>query len=96
MLQYIPQLVQTYRSRLVGALSIPMMCIQTPGGVLMVLSIVLRPGTNWTSWITFAVAAILQGLLLAMCLIWKVKQHKAGMDDFGRPIATDERTPLLN
>ena len=47
--QYAPQLLHTYRSKLVGALSIPMMCIQTPGGVLMVLSIALRPGTNWTS-----------------------------------------------
>jgi hypothetical protein len=26
-----------------------MMMIQTPGGILMVTSIVLRPGTNWTS-----------------------------------------------
>ena len=48
-IQYAPQLIHTYRSKLVGALSIPMMCIQTPGGVLMVLSIALRPGTNWTS-----------------------------------------------
>jgi len=47
--QYAPQLIHTYRSKLVGALSIPMMCIQTPGGVLMVLSIALRPGANWTS-----------------------------------------------
>ena len=48
-IQYAPQLLHTYRSRLVGALSIPMMMIQTPGGFLMVTSIVLRPGTNWTS-----------------------------------------------
>ncbi|KAH9474897.1 hypothetical protein JR316_0013365 [Psilocybe cubensis] len=49
-IQYAPQLAHTYRTRLVGALSVPMMCIQTPGGVLMVLSIVWRPGTNWTTW----------------------------------------------
>lgn len=48
-IQYAPQLLHTYRSRLVGALSIPMMMIQTPGGFLMVTSIALRPGTNWTS-----------------------------------------------
>lgn len=52
-IQYAPQLLHTYRSKLVGALSIPMMCIQTPGGVLMVLSIALRPGTNWTSQFLF-------------------------------------------
>lgn len=48
-LQYAPQLVHTYKSKLVGALSIKMMCIQSPGALLMVLSIALRPGTNWTS-----------------------------------------------
>jgi len=48
MLQYAPQIVHTYRLKLVGALSIPMMLMQTPGGVAMVLSIALRPGTNWT------------------------------------------------
>lgn len=40
--QYAPQIVHTYRSKLVGALSIPMMLIQTPGAVFMVLSIALR------------------------------------------------------
>lgn len=41
-LQYAPQLVHTYKSKLVGALSIPMMCIQTPGTTFMVVSIILR------------------------------------------------------
>ena len=48
-LQYAPQIAHTFRLKLVGALSIPMMCLQTPGAVLMVLSIALRPGTDWTS-----------------------------------------------
>lgn len=41
-IQYTPQLVHTYRMKLVGAISIPMMLIQSPGAVLMVLSIALR------------------------------------------------------
>lgn len=48
-IQYAPQIMHTYNAKLVGALSIPMMLIQSPGAVLMVLSIALRPGTNWTS-----------------------------------------------
>lgn len=40
--QYAPQLVHTYRTKLVGALSIPTMCIQSPGSAIMVLSIALR------------------------------------------------------
>lgn len=41
-MQYAPQLVHTYRLKLVGALSIKMMLIQSPGAVFMVLSIALR------------------------------------------------------
>jgi len=41
-IQYAPQLIHTYRFKLVGALSIPMMCIQSPGAVLMILGIALR------------------------------------------------------
>lgn len=48
-IQYAPQIARTYHAKVVGALSIPMMMIQSPGAVLMVLSIALRPDTNWTS-----------------------------------------------
>lgn len=41
-IQYCPQLLHTYRLKLVGALSIPMMIIQSPGAGLMVISIALR------------------------------------------------------
>ena len=108
-MQYAPQISHTFRLKLVGALSIPMMCLQTPGAVLMVLSIALRPGTDWTSesppisfslltgaeltsdvrcsaWISYAVAGVMQGVLLVMCLVFRARQHAAGLDDFGRPL----------
>jgi len=102
--QYFPQLLYTYRSKKVGALSIPMMCIQTPGAVLMVVSIAIRPGTDWTSWAPFAVAGIMQGALLAMCIVWHFRERRLGLDDFGHPVnapaqphpaTPDERTHLL-
>jgi hypothetical protein len=40
----------------------------------------------WLGWITFLVAALLQGCLLIICISWKVRQHKLGIDDFGNPI----------
>ncbi|KAI0357937.1 hypothetical protein OH77DRAFT_1475815 [Trametes cingulata] len=89
-LQYAPQIAHTARIKLVGALSIPMMLIQTPGAVLMVLSIALRPGTNWTTWISYAVAGAMQGILLVMCIIFRARQHKLGLDDFGRPLPGSE------
>ncbi|KAI0752914.1 hypothetical protein C8Q80DRAFT_1267379 [Daedaleopsis nitida] len=86
-MQYAPQIAHTFRIKLVGALSIPMMCIQTPGAILMVLSIALRPGTNWTTWISYAVAGVMQGILLVMCIVFRGRQHALGLDDFGRPLA---------
>ncbi|KAI0768329.1 hypothetical protein BD413DRAFT_135076 [Trametes elegans] len=85
-LQYAPQIAHTWRLQHVGALSIPMMLIQTPGAILMVLSIALRPGTNWTTWISYAVAGAMQGVLLAMCIVFRFRQHRLGLDDFGRPL----------
>jgi len=101
--QYTPQLWHTYRARLVGAISVPMMCMQTPGAVIMCISIAIRPGTNWTSWITYATAGTFQGTLLVMCIAWKLRQHRLEIDDFGRPWQSslgsgrvDERTSLIN
>lgn len=85
-IQYAPQLTHTYKAKTVGALSIPMMLIQSPGAAVMVLSIALRPGTNWTSWITFAVSGIMQAILLGMCLVWKARQRRLDIDDFGEPV----------
>ena len=41
-IQYYPQFMYTYKLKLVGALSIPMMIIQSPGGFIMAASIALR------------------------------------------------------
>jgi len=89
-LQYLPQLVHTYRLKLVGALSIKMMLMQSPGAIAMVLSIALRPDTNWTTWLPYAVAGALQGTLLVMCLFWRARQHRLGIDDFGKPLDSAE------
>jgi hypothetical protein len=45
-----------------------------------------KPDGSHIGWITFAVAAVLQGCLLVMCCIWKIRQNKLGIDDFGNPV----------
>ncbi|KAH8112396.1 hypothetical protein DFH11DRAFT_489946 [Phellopilus nigrolimitatus] len=101
-IQYCPQLMHTYRLKLVGALSLPMMIIQSPGAALMVISIAMRPGTDWTSWIMFAVSGIMQAILLLMCIAWKIRQQRLGIDDFGHPLSSSHSTdsaasaPLLH
>ncbi|WVQ73649.1 hypothetical protein IAR50_003229 [Cryptococcus sp. DSM 104548] len=99
-LQYAPQIYQTYSSKLVGALSIGTMIIQVPGSVLFVLSLVFREGTDWTSWLAYAVTGGMQGALLVICLIWKQRQKRLGIDDFGNPLLeateSNEAQPLVN
>jgi uncharacterized protein with PQ loop repeat len=68
-LQYAPQIYKTYRAGLVGALSLGTMIIQVPGSVLFVLSIAIRPGVNWSSWIPYAVTGAMQGALLVSHLL---------------------------
>ncbi|KAJ2783969.1 monovalent cation:H+ antiporter, CPA1 (nhx1) [Coemansia interrupta] len=78
-LQFFPQIIKTWRAKTVGALSIPMMLMQTPGGFLFAYSIAIRPGVNWSSWISTFMAATLQGVLLAICLMFeaRAKQEQA-------------------
>lgn len=48
------------------------------------------PLTFDLAWSPYAVAGVLQGTLLVMCLLWKSRQHKLGIDDFGNPLISVE------
>lgn len=66
-IQYFPQIWTTFRLRKVGSLSIPMMCIQTPGSLVWAASLAQRLGVEgWSAWGTYVVTALLQGSLLVM------------------------------
>lgn len=38
----------------------------------------------------------MQGSLLVMCLAWKVRQARLGMDDFGKPLGPDVPTVTVS
>jgi hypothetical protein len=63
-----------------------MMMLQTPGTVLFVYSLIVRPGTNWTAWLTYMVTGILQGTLLTMCIVWHFRNKKLGINDLDTPV----------
>lgn len=68
-IQYLPQIYTTFRLRCVGSLSIPMMCIQTPGSLVWAASLAAREGKNgWSIWGVLVVTAFLQGTLLVMAV----------------------------
>ncbi|KAL7417289.1 hypothetical protein BDY24DRAFT_377353 [Mrakia frigida] len=101
--QYLPQILLTWNEGFIGSLSIPTMIIQVPGSVAFVVSIAIREGTSWSSWMPYAITGFLQSGLLVMCLCWKQREKRLGIDDFGRPLLEDdvngeeddERTPLV-
>ncbi|KAK6087605.1 hypothetical protein SCUP234_01763 [Seiridium cupressi] len=71
-IQYIPQIWMTYRLKHAGSLSIPMMCVQTPGGLLFAASLGARLGwEGWSSWGVYVLTAIMQGIVLCMALSYE-------------------------
>ncbi|KAK6515183.1 hypothetical protein TWF506_007528 [Arthrobotrys conoides] len=79
-IQYIPQIFTTYKLKAVGSLSIPMMCIQTPGSFIWALSLATREGTDWSSWLVYCVTGVLQGSLLVMAIIFERRRKQEEAD----------------
>lgn len=75
-IQYLPQLKTTLTLKRSGSLSIPMMCVQTPGGFIWTATLILKPGSNWSSWLPYLTAAILQGILLILCTYYEYIAEK--------------------
>ncbi|KAL1989623.1 hypothetical protein VTN49DRAFT_6820 [Thermomyces lanuginosus] len=107
-IQYFPQIYTTFRLQRVGSLSIPMMCIQTPGSLVWAASLAARLGTEgWSTWGVYVLTAILQGTLLMMAVYFEYLGPKKDIistippsDDGevsseGRNGSASERTPLL-
>jgi hypothetical protein len=68
------------------------------GSALFVYSIATRPGTNWTAWITYMVTGVLQGTLLAMCIVWHYRSKRLGIDELhsSQEEESSESTALLH
>jgi uncharacterized protein with PQ loop repeat len=102
-IQYLPQIWTTYHIKHVGSLSIPMMCIQTPGGFVFAMSLYLRLGwEGWSTWGIFLLTATMQGMLLAMALYYErcgsngddaTAAAAAADDDDDEPIQRRPRRP---
>ena len=109
-IQYFPQLWTTWKMGRVGSLSIPMMCVQTPGGFAWAASLAARLGwAGWSSWGIYLITATMQGILLIMGGIFEFKAWKEGRkigdeDEDGEAsddetiteqTPANERTPLM-
>ncbi|KAJ2893424.1 hypothetical protein MKZ38_008682 [Zalerion maritima] len=82
-IQYAPQIWTTYRLKHVGSLSIPMMCIQTPGGYLFAGSLYARLGARgWSSWAIILVTASSQAVLLVLAIYYELLNRRSS-DEVG-------------
>jgi uncharacterized protein with PQ loop repeat len=99
-IQYFPQIYTTATLRHAGTLSIPMMCMQTPGGFLWAFSLAQREGTSWSSWLPYFTAASLQGVVLILAVYFErfSKSPSDGTHDSQQSTSTqdNESAPLLN
>ncbi|KAK4448471.1 hypothetical protein QBC34DRAFT_407476 [Podospora aff. communis PSN243] len=87
--QYLPQIWMTYHIKHVGSLSIPMMCMQTPGGFIFAGSLFARLGwAGWSSWGIFVLTASMQGILLAMAIYYETVAHNQA----GKPLHRGHRS----
>ncbi|KAF3798330.1 hypothetical protein GCG54_00009606 [Colletotrichum gloeosporioides] len=93
-IQYVPQIWTTYHIKHVGSLSIPMMCIQTPGGFLFAGSLFARLGwEGWSTWGVFVLTALMQGVLLAMAIYYEFQEHHAEPPQSPRTSVDEPRRP---
>lgn len=75
-IQYFPQIYTTYVLKRVASLSIPMMCIQTPGSFVWAASLAARFGASgWSAWGVYVVTGTLQGTLLGMGIWFDILGH---------------------
>lgn len=80
--QYVPQIWTTYRLKHVGSLSIPMMCMQTPGGFLFAASLFARLGVaGWSTWVIYLLTATMQGIVLVLGVYYEMdsRRHEGSM-----------------
>ncbi|OKL62707.1 hypothetical protein UA08_01640 [Talaromyces atroroseus] len=90
-IQYFPQIWTTFRLQKVGSLSIPMMCIQTPGSLVWAASLAQRLGVEgWSAWGVYVLTAILQGTLLVMGIYFEYLGPKKDVID--HPFVSDAQS----
>lgn len=52
----------------------------------------IQPGTDWTSWISYCVSGALQGVLLAVCVAWWVRERAMEKEEAGRRLLVGDES----
>ncbi|GEQ67057.1 hypothetical protein JCM33374_g720 [Metschnikowia sp. JCM 33374] len=94
--KYVPQILTTFHLKHPGTLSIGMMCIQTPGGFLFTATLFFTKGSHWSSWMSYFVAALLQGTLLALCIYYEYFSGNKDLERVNVETISEENTQETN
>ncbi len=87
-IQYFPQIYETWSLGHVASLSIPMMCLQTPGSFLWSASLFARLGIEgWSTWGVYLVTGTLQGCLLVMGITFEIRDRKQKQNTEGENVS---------
>ena len=75
--QYLPQIHHTYSAWDYGSLSITSLFMKVPGSYLWVYFLTSQESADYTTWLPFLSAAMLQTFLLGLCLKIRYDNKKA-------------------
>jgi uncharacterized protein with PQ loop repeat len=73
--QYVPQMITTCKLRDNGSLSVVLLCIQAPGGLVNSMFLCFGQNEDWTTWLSILAAAIQQFVLLGIIGYFKWKRR---------------------
>jgi hypothetical protein len=82
-------MITTCKIKSSGSLSLLLLAIQCPGGLINSIFMIFGQGDNWTTWLSILAAAIQQGILLVICLVFSAKKKQRRHDDI-----TEARTNI--
>lgn len=95
--QYVPQMITTCKLRSNGSLSLMLLSLQAPGGLVNAMFMWIGQGDDWTTWISTLAAAIQQIILLGICLMfkWQKKNNRMNSPMMEHSESTQKMTDAL-
>ncbi|KAL0248098.1 hypothetical protein GEMRC1_003335 [Eukaryota sp. GEM-RC1] len=79
-LQFLPQIVETFNRKSVGSLSPILFLIQAPGAAIMLVFLIIS-GENISTWLSYFTSATQQFILLFLLSIYGLRERKQARGD---------------
>ncbi|EAX82542.1 hypothetical protein TVAG_140300 [Trichomonas vaginalis G3] len=77
---WMPQIITTCKLKDSGSLSIIMLILQAPGGLISTAFMAFGQKENWTTWLPIFCSCCQQIILLTICIIYECRKRKNKVD----------------